>query len=138
MHTKINPQKTAVLIAAALLLLTAVSLAVILFPRQPADGYIADVYQDGSLIASIALHEVTETYSFTVAGEDGCINEITVRPGSIGITAADCPDRLCVQQGFISDAVLPVTCLPNRVVIRLRPDDSSGSSNSITPDIISY
>lgn len=139
MHSKNRqPQKAAILIAAVLLLLAAISLAVLLFPKQPAQGYIADIYQNGSLLASIALNEVEEPYTFTVTGEDGCTNEISVRPGSIGITAADCPDKLCVQQGFISNAALPITCLPNRVVICLRPDGSSVSQDPITPDIISY
>ena len=106
--------------------------------RRPADrsGLIADIYQSGELIASIPLNEVRETYRFTVTGDEGHVNEIEIRPGSIGIISADCPDKLCVRQGFISDSRLPVTCLPNRVVIRLRPQEEN--SETISPDIISY
>ena len=82
------------------------------------------------------MEEVRETYRFMVTGEEGHVNEIEVRPGSIGIISADCPDKLCVRQGFISNSRLPVTCLPNRVVIRLRPPE--GDENTISPDIISY
>jgi len=130
-------QKAPILIAALLILLIAVSLAAILLPRQNPKGYVADIYQNGTLIASIPLEQVREPYVLTVTGENGCVNEIEVRPGSIGMLSADCPDRLCVKQGFINHSGLPVTCLPNRVVISLRPADDKESS-SITPDILTY
>ncbi len=130
-------QKAPILIAAFLILLTALSLAAILFPRQNPGGYVADIYQDGTLIASIPLEQVQEPYVLTVTGENGCINEIEVRPGSIGMLSADCPDRLCVRQGFISHYGLPVTCLPNRVVISLRPADDK-APESVTADIFTY
>ncbi len=86
---------------------------------------------------SIPLNEETEERIFTVKGENGCVNEIEVRPGSIGILSADCPDRLCVRQGFISDTKLPITCLPNRLVIQLRPVSSAAEDTSL-PDVIPY
>lgn len=126
----------ALLIGAALILLSVFSLLYILLPKGQTAGMIAEIYQNGELITSIPLDEVREAYRFTVTGEDGHVNEIEVRPGSIGIISADCPDKLCVRQGFISDSRLPVTCLPNRLVIRLRlPEEDE---NTISPDIISY
>lgn len=138
MKPKDSSQKAALLITVLLISLTAVSLLFLLLPSQKADGYIADIYQNGSLIASIPLNEVTEPYTFTITGENGCTNEIEVRPDSIGMRSADCPDKICVNQGFIGDTGLPITCLPNRVVISLRPVDTTDSASSITPDIISY
>ncbi len=136
MKAKDRTVPAALLIGAALILLTVLSLLYILLPKSPDAGLIADIYQSGELIASIPLDEVRETYRFTVTGDEGHVNEIEVRPGSIGIISADCPDKLCVRQGFISDSRLPVTCLPNRVVIRLRPQEED--KNTISPDIISY
>lgn len=136
MKAKDRTVPAALLIGAALILLTVLSLLYILLPKSPDAGLIADIYQSGELIASIPLDEVRETYHFTVTGDEGHVNEIEVRPGSIGIISADCPDKLCVRQGFISNSRLPVTCLPNRVVIRLRPQEED--KNTISPDIISY
>lgn len=99
-------------------------------------GVYADIYQNGVLLQSIDLSQIAEGYTFTVTGENGCTNEIGVRPGSIGILSADCPDRLCVRQGFISDSLLPITCLPNRLVIQLRPLSEHNASE--TPDINTY
>lgn len=97
---------------------------------------IADIYQNGVLIQSIHLTEVTESYIFTITGENNCRNVIEVRPGSIGILSADCPDKLCVHQGFIDSTLLPITCLPNRLVIQIRTEDSSEEDTSF--DGITY
>ncbi len=109
---------------------------------------IADIYQDGVLLQSISLSNITEAYTFTVTSTNNGTNEIEVRPGSIGILSASCPDKLCVHQGFIDNSLLPITCLPNRLVIQLRADNAESSDNKerpdistsedITPDIITY
>jgi len=96
----------------------------------------ADIYQDGQLLYSIPLNQVTSNYTLLITGENDCSNEIEIRPGSIGMISASCPDKLCVHQGFINSTLLPITCLPNRLVIQLRQDDST--SDSITPDIMGY
>ncbi len=77
---------------------------------------------------SIPLDQVTQPRQFTLYGENGCSNTLEVRPGSIGIVSADCPDKICVQQGFLHDSRLPVTCLPNRIVITLEPSGEDGDS----------
>lgn len=138
MNNKTDYKKTAVIVSAVLLLLAASSLLYLLFPHSESSGYTAEIYQEGELLFSIPLNEVTEIQTFTVKASDGGQNEIQIRPGSIGIISADCPDKLCVHQGFISDSRLPITCLPNRLVIQLRPAENSSGSDSIAPDIITY
>ncbi len=135
-------RKPAIIITAFLLLLSSASLLYLLSGKSGAD-YVADIFQDGILIKSIYLNDISQAGTFTVQGENGCVNEIEVRPGSIAIISADCPDRLCVHQGFISDSKLPITCLPNRLVIRLRPvSDSPGlveTPDAVTvPDAVTY
>lgn len=138
MKNKDSTKRAAALIGAFLLILSAASLIYILLPANGETGYIADIYQNGELLASISLADVQENYTFTVTGDNGCRNQVEVRPGSIGIISADCPDKLCVHQGFISDSRLPVTCLPNRLVIRLRPAENPAGDDSTTVDIITY
>lgn len=132
-------KKTAALIAAFLILLCAVSLVSVLWPagEDSREQYIADIYQNGTLLMSIPLTEDDTSETFLIQGEGGCTNEIALRPGSIGIISADCPDQLCVRQGFIRDSGLPVVCLPNRLVIRLRPLTDESPEDS-APDIIAY
>ena len=53
---------------------------------------------------------------FTITGENGGINVITVRDGKIAVTQASCPDRYCMNRGFCSGGT-DIVCLPNRLVI---------------------
>lgn len=115
-----NYKITSVFISAALCLILGLSLIAVFRPSSHSQGCIADIYQDGELLTSIPLDSVDDSCRFTVTGENGCVNEIEIRPGSIGVVSADCPDRLCVHQGFIDHAGLPIVCLPNKLVILLR------------------
>ena len=104
-----------VLSAAALLLAAAAWYS--LSARQ--DGSVVQIVQDGTVIREIDLARVAEEYSFTVDSPDGGSNMITVRPGAICVSDADCPDRVCVRQGWLSDQSVPIVCLPHRLSIRL-------------------
>nr|WP_318684815.1 NusG domain II-containing protein [uncultured Acetatifactor sp.] len=122
-----------------LLLLIAVCALWITLGSKKEEGVTADVYQDGVLIESIDLSAVPESYTLTVTGENGCTNVVEVRPGSIGIISADCPDQICVRQGFIGSPLLPITCLPNKLVIQLRGHDAaSEDGGTVIPDMIAY
>lgn len=97
---------------------------------------VARIYQNGILLQEIDLSAVSEAYQFTVTGDNNCTNVVEVRRGSIGIISADCPDKLCVHQGFIDNTLLPITCLPNRLVIQLTGRSQSAGEDA--PDIITY
>lgn len=105
--------------------------------RTPSQRTIADIYQNGTLLYSIPLDTVDAPYTITIVGENGCENEIEIRPGSIGVLSADCPDKLCVNQGFIHSTLLPITCLPNHLVIQLRTEDALQETEP-TLDILTY
>ncbi len=100
--------------------------AALFFRFWKTDSSIADVYQNGELIRSIDLSQVTESYTFTVEGPAG-VNTIQVEPGRIRVEQADCPDQICVNQGWISDSLVPIVCLPNGLVIQI---EASGKTES--------
>ena len=79
---------------------------------------VARITLDGELLREIPLDEVEESYSFTVDAEGGS-NTILVEPGRIRVSEADCPDQVCVGQGFISDGTVPVVCLPHKLIIEI-------------------
>lgn len=85
----------------------------------------ADIYQDGNLIETIRLDTYDHTSSFTLLSAEGGSNTVTVRPGEIAITAADCPDQICVDTGYIHDSLLPITCLPHKLVIQVRTKEAA-------------
>ena len=104
------------LFAAAALVLVALSVRLLTGKR---DGAVAEIVQDGVVIREIDLLRVTEAYSFTVDWEGGS-NTVLVQPGRICVSEADCPDQVCVRQGWLSDQATPVVCLPHRLMIRLK------------------
>lgn len=132
-----NKKTAPLLISALLILVTAACLLDLLFLSNAGGSYVAEIYRDGLLIEEIPLDQVREPYTFSVEGEDGRTNRVELRPGSIGVVWADCPDKLCVRQGFAETSVIPITCLPNRLVIRLVPADSRTSVSS-EPDAVTY
>ncbi len=136
MHQINSDKKPAVIISTILITLTLICTFFLLMPQDNSENYIVDVYQNGKLIQSVSLEEVVETQIFTIKGANGCRNEIQITADGVAIISADCPDKLCVKQGIITNSKLPITCLPNHLVVQLR--SSEGNTDSITDDIISY
>ena len=87
---------------------------------------------------TIRLDTVTGEYTFEITGDAGATNTVCVRRGSIAIVSASCPDQICVHQGFISTSLLPITCLPNRLVIRVREEASTPNEQMPVPDGTTY
>ena len=81
-------------------------------------GTVAHVYLDGELVRSIDLAQVEEGYTFSVEGPAGA-NTIQVERGRIRVSQANCPDQVCVDQGWISDGTVPIVCLPHGLVIEI-------------------
>ena len=46
-------------------------------------------------------------------------NTAIIENGTVYMQSADCPDKLCVHQGKISDSSKKIVCLPNKVVIEV-------------------
>jgi len=94
------------------------STAFLLLRDRGADAHIARITRDGVLLEEIDLDKVDEPYSFTVEDESGS-NTILAERGRIRVSEADCPDRICVNQGYISDSAAPIVCLPHKLIIEI-------------------
>ena len=97
------------IIAAAVLIIAAAAALFILFAPKAAT---ADVYLDGKLVASLSLSEnrtvnVTETVV------------VTVKDGAVAVTESGCPDKICVNTGFVSGKGRTIVCVPERVAVVL-------------------
>lgn len=118
--------RAALVLGGLIVVILAASLAGFLFLNAGGKtGSVAEIYQNGKLIKTIHLDTVTENYSFTVSGEDGVYNIVEVHHGEIGIIEASCPDGLCINMGFIHSSAMPVTCLPNKLVIKIVSENGS-------------
>lgn len=81
-------------------------------------GTVAVITVDGGEYARIDLSRVTESYQLQIDSAWGH-NTVLVEPGAISVTEADCPDKICVQQGRLTGGGVPIVCMPHRLVIQI-------------------
>ena len=101
------------------------SVVAVLLWRAPA-AY-ARIYKDGELTDVVNLAAVTEPFGLLVEGGNYDIanrgyNYLEVEHGRIRVQSADCPDGICIRQGWVSGGLLPIVCLPNRLVVTFDGD----------------
>lgn len=134
-QSNLRENKTVFLLCAILIICVIISLAVIMGRKKsvPENGRYARIYQNGTIIRTIDLSAVEEPYQFTICGADGEENTIEVKNGEIGMISANCRDQICVKMGFVHSAAMPVTCLPNHIVIEV-----GSSSEENEPDGVAY
>lgn len=93
------------------------------------EGTKAVVQVNGSVYKEIPLSEHHGTDTFTIQTADG-YNTVVVKDQKIGIIEADCPDKICIQEGFIRNPGETTVCLPHKVMIEIC------STATEEPDII--
>lgn len=110
--------KTWAKIIAFLAVVLAAASLYVLYRRE--NDTVVEVYYAGQVQQVIDLTRVKESYVIEVETEDGGHNTILVEPGRICVAEADCPDGICVQQGWLSDQAMPIVCMPHGLVISVR------------------
>ncbi len=101
------------LLAAFLLLLTFLSYWLYFGQKE---RHIAHIYLEGELIKELDLSAAAEPYTFKA--EANYYNIIEVAAGQIKVIEANCPDQLCVKQGYLQNS--PIICLPNQMIIEFK------------------
>ncbi len=116
-----------VILIAGLLVISGVFTALV---AGQTSGTMANIYLDGKCIRSIDLSQSDDSYEFTVDSPTGS-NTIQVEPGRICVSCAECPDQICVRQGWISASVMPIVCLPNRLVIQIEEQSKQSELDGV-------
>ena len=105
-----------------ILILSAVMIALIVLTavvgRPTPRRTLARVYLDGACVWEVDLARLEGAAETTVETDTG-FNRIEARPGGIRVAEADCPDQVCVRQGWLGGGRAPIVCLPHRLVIQL-------------------
>ena len=104
----------------AVILLLSAAASLLLFSR-PAAGHTAEIYVDGGLYKRVDLSRITSPERIEVKTERG-VNVLLAEPGRIRVESADCPDKVCVEAGWLASSAAPIVCLPHRVVVKLTGD----------------
>ena len=108
----------------AMVFVSAIAALLLVWKLLPAgSGQTAGVYQDGRLIRTIYLPHAGQTETFEVPGPAGG-NTIEVSAEGVRVSAAGCPDGICVAHGLLKAGGGPIICLPNRLTIEWAQKDA--------------
>ncbi|NMB33841.1 MAG: NusG domain II-containing protein [Clostridium sp.] len=86
---------------------------------------VAIIMQDGKKIENIILDAVDEPREIILDGKYS--NTILVEKGRIRFKESNCPDKICVNAGWLSKRGDTAVCMPNKAVIVIeggRGDDT--------------
>lgn len=98
------------------------ALALFLLATRQAGGAVR-VQVDGETVMELPLDQDAQI----VLGEEGHANTLVIENGAAQVTAADCPDQVCVRHGAIQYAGESIVCLPHRLVVTV----DGGASNDV-------
>ncbi len=86
-------------------------------------GNTAEVLLNNSVVMTLDLSE-----DKTVSPEGFPNVVFEVKDGAVRFRSSDCPDKICVNTGFIDQEGQTAVCLPNRLVLRIVSDSGVDAS----------
>lgn len=116
----ISTKKWIIIVVVILLASIIGTLVVFLHDRS---GTTAEIVVDGEVIQTVDLSKADGEQYITVEYE-GRTNTILVQNGRICVIEAQCPDKVCVETGWIPSGEKSIVCLPNHLVIRIVESNS--------------
>ena len=90
-------------------------------------GASVEIYRKSALVGSYDLYD-DKTISFE--GEDGIINVIQIQNGRVSFREATCPNRICVECGWIEKRGETICCAPAGLLVIIRGMD--GGYDAVT------
>ena len=98
-----------------LLVLIVLTLFLIFIPKK--SGTKARLTIKGEVIKEFDLNQsevITENFS-----SYGADITIEIKNGAIRVLDSDCPDKICVHTGYISNITQTAVCMPNKAVLEI-------------------
>jgi hypothetical protein len=86
---------------------------------------IAVIKQDGKVVKTIDLDESKAKQQINIPYKSNNFNLVEVESGKIRFVDADCPDKVCVKTGWISEPGESAVCLPHKTIITIEGKNSS-------------
>ncbi|MDO5718499.1 MAG: NusG domain II-containing protein [Tissierellia bacterium] len=97
--------------------------------NQTGNSYIS-IQVDGKEIKKIEFDENTIGTEYEINNEFG-YNKLEIGENRVRVIEADCKDKIDVKQGWISKPGETLVCLPHKLVIEIKSEDSDGDIDHI-------
>lgn len=103
------------IILIASILIIAVIGIILLLSLSKRDNLAAEIYYDDELIMTINLDKEAE---YIITGD---VSDLIIKTdiNEIWVSESGCPDLVCVHQGHIKSTASVITCLPNKIYIKV-------------------
>ncbi|MDO5017836.1 MAG: NusG domain II-containing protein [Lagierella massiliensis] len=97
--------------------------------RDDRNKYIS-VQVEGNEYKRLTFASGNNSYEYKIDTAEGT-NVIEIEEEKIQMIKADCPDKLCIRQGYISRVGEVLVCIPNKVVVEIKSDKNSDQLDGI-------
>lgn len=112
-----------------IIILLFLSLLPLLFlPDSQASAVYAAITIDGQLWRRVPLSAHHGHETITARTPDGHYNTIEIDDDTIAVQDADCPDRICIQQGKAQKPGDIIVCLPHKLLIEVKGTSPDGTT----------
>lgn len=99
-------------------------------PKGGSGSKYVEISSENKLYKRIPL---TTTTNETILVKNGLgMDVVNISDGKVKIVEADCPDKICIKDGAISEPGQILVCLPNKVVVEVKGEQNSEN------DAVSY
>ena len=89
---------------------------VMFFKNNKQLGTKVDISVDGEVVKTM---ELSRNGEYIVSTDMGT-NTVVVKDGSVSVTSADCPDKVCVKHTAIRKSGETIICLPHKLVVEIK------------------
>lgn len=118
-------KKADVIIIIAILVIAIGGLGVskLLFNHKYANKYV-EIYVENKFYQKILIKDEAYKKTIEVKTKLGR-NVIQIENGGARMVDADCPDKICVKEGFKNKVGQTIICLPNKLVVEINGEDKA-------------
>ena len=112
MHRRINKKEIIIIIA----IITASLMSLLVISLTSREGKTAVITVDNKTVTEASLSG--DKGEFTIEGIDDAVFEIS--NNKIRIKENNCPDKICVNTGWISKTHERIICMPKKLIIEIK------------------
>lgn len=94
------------------------------------DNKYVEIYVKGQLYKKVSIKDNKFKEEIDIKTDLG-ENIVQIENGGVRIIDADCPDKVCVKDGFKDKVGSVLVCLPHKVVIQIKGQNDQNKANEV-------